>query len=174
VGAVLVSTPKSPTLRKYRLARADFNKPITTLTEIDLRTCAKIYFSSEATDHPIDHILDGCSGRGATFWAGAWPNVTEEIVLEFDEPQRITHVAFEVEESHEERTQEVRADYSQDGGAHFQGLFVQEYTFSPRGSTFQCENLSVDLHQVTHLRLVIVPNKRGSGCASLTSLRLFA
>jgi F5/8 type C domain len=169
-----VSTPSSPTLRKYRLTRAHSNNPITTVAEIDLRTCAKIYFTSEAADHPIEHILDGRSGRGATFWESSRPDVTEEIVLEFDEPQRITHIAFEVEERHQERTQEVRADYSRDGGAHYQGLFVQEYTFSPQGSTFQCENLSFDLHQVTHLRLVIVPNKRGSGCASLTSLRLFA
>jgi len=169
-----MSTTQSQSLRKYRLASAHSDPPVTAVAEIDLCACARIYFSSEAAEHPLEHMLDGCSGHGATFWASERSDVTEEIVLEFDEPRRITHLAFEVEESHCERTQEVRAEYSSDGGVHYQGLFVQEYTFSPLGSTFQCENLSFDLHRVTHLRLTITPNKRGSGRASLTSLRLFS
>jgi hypothetical protein len=32
----------------------------------------------------------------------------------------------------------------------------------------------LSLPRVTHLRLTIVPNKSGSGTASLTALRLFA
>jgi hypothetical protein len=169
-----MSMSLTSSVRKHRLAAVHLDTLATAVTEIDLRTCATIYFSSEDADHPIEHMLDGRSGRGATFWAGAGRDVTEEIMLEFDEPRRISHVAFEVEELHEERTQEIRAEYSCDGGVHYQGLFVQEYTFSPQGSTFECENLSFDLHRVTHLRLLITPNKRGSGRASLTSLRLFA
>ena len=41
-------------------------------------------------------------------------------------------------------------------------------------ATFQREEQRVNLHRVTHLRLTIVPNKNGSGTASLTALRLFA
>jgi F5/8 type C domain len=150
---LLMNAPLSPTLRKYRLASAHSDHPVAAAAEIDLRARARFYFSSEAAEHPIEHMLDGRSGRGATFWASERPDVTEEIVLEFDEPQRITHLAFEVEESNRERTQEVRAEYSCDGDAHYRGLFVQEYTFSPHGSTFQCENLRFDLPPVTHLRL---------------------
>jgi hypothetical protein len=51
---------------------------------------------------------------------------------------------------------------------------VQEYTFSPQGATFQHEDLRLDLAAITHLRLTVVPNKGGSGVATLTSLRLFA
>ena len=53
-------------------------------------------------------------------------------------------------------------------------MLVQEYTFSPRGSTFQREDIRCDLHNLTQLRLTVVPNKRGSGVATLTSLRLYA
>ena len=154
-------------------ARVQAHDALGAVAELDLHAHVRIYCSSEAPEHPIEHMLDGHSGRGATFWASERPDVTEEIVLEFDEPRRITHLAFEVEESNRERTQEVRAEYSSDGGVHYLGLFVQEYTFSPQGATFQCENLSFDRPPFTHLRLFITPNKQGSGYASLTSLRLF-
>jgi hypothetical protein len=51
---------------------------------------------------------------------------------------------------------------------------VQEYNFSPGGATYQREEQRFNLRQVTHLRLTIVPNKSGSGTATLTALRLFA
>ena len=101
--------------------------------EIDLCRCARILVSSEATEHPVENMLDGRSGPGATYWTGERPNVTEAIVFEFDEPQRITRLMFEAEEHEGERTQEVCAQYSIDGGNHYSGMFVQEYTFSPGG-----------------------------------------
>jgi hypothetical protein len=39
---------------------------------------------------------------------------------------------------------------------------------------YQREELRFNLQGVTHLRLTIVPNKSGSGTATLTALRLFA
>jgi hypothetical protein len=72
-----------------------------------------------------------------------------------------------------ERTQVVRVEASQDGGLTFRGLMVQEYTFSPRGATFQREDIRLHPISITHLRVTIVPNKSGSGKATLTSLRLF-
>jgi F5/8 type C domain len=144
------------------------------LTELDLSKCATVHFSSEDPAHPVENMLDGRAGSGATRWASARPDQREEIIFEFDEPQHISHVAFEAEEQHSERTQEVRVEFSSDGGASFRQAFIQEYNFSPGGSTYQCENLSVDLRGVTHLRIIIVPNKGGSGAASLTSFRLFS
>ena len=51
---------------------------------------------------------------------------------------------------------------------------VQEYNFSPGGATYQREEQRFNRRQVTHLRLTIVPNKSGSGTATLTALLLFA
>ena len=72
------------------------------------------------------------------------------------------------------RTQEVRVEVSTDHGRTYRQVLAQEYTFSPQGATFQHEDLQLDLSAITHLRLTIVPNKGGSGIATLTSLRLFA
>ena len=99
---------------------------------------------------------------------------TQEILLEFDEAQHISRLIYDVEERQLERTQEVRMEFSSDGGKSYRLGFVQEYTFSPNGSTYQREDLSFDLREVTHLRLIVVPNKAGSGTATLTSLRLFS
>jgi len=53
-------------------------------------------------------------------------------------------------------------------------VLVQEYTFSPQGANFQHEELRLELPAITHLSSAIVPNKSGSGVATLTALRLFA
>jgi hypothetical protein len=73
-----------------------------------------------------------------------------------------------------ERTQEIRVEVSEDGGGTYRQILVQEYNFSPSGATYQYEEQRFNLQRVTHLRLTIVPNKNGSGTASLTALRLFA
>ena len=101
-------------------------------------------------------------------------DVIEQIVVEFDQPQTISRLMYEVEEAVHERTQEVRVEVSEDGGRTYRQLLVQEYTFSPGGATYQREKQRLNLHQVSHLRLTIVPNKNGSGTATLTSLRLCA
>lgn len=142
--------------------------------EIDIVGCATIAYSSWDPAYPIEHLLDGHSGPGATRWISARPDVIERIVVEFDRPQAISRLVYEVEEALHERTQEVRVEVSENGGRTYRQILVQEYTFSPRGATFQREEQRLDLHRVSHLRLTIVPNKNGSGTATLTSLRLFA
>lgn len=166
-----------PAIRKRRLEGpgAPANSiGTTTLNEIDLAAHAMIHFSSEDPEHPIEHALDGSSGRGASRWLSAHRDTTEQIVLEFDEPRDVSRIEFQVEEAQLERTQEVRAEYSRDGGRTYRQVFVQEYTFSPNGSTYQCESLNVQLSGVTHLRFNVMPNKGGSGKASLTLLRLYS
>ena len=83
-------------------------------------------------------------------------------------------LVYEVEETTRERTQEVRVEASEDGGQSYRQILVQEYNFSPGGATYQREEQRFNLRRVTHLRLTIVPNKSGSGTATLTALRLFA
>jgi hypothetical protein len=82
-------------------------------------------------------------------------------------------LVFDAEEREVERTQQLTIEYSTDGGKAYRTALVQEYTFSPGGSTYQREDLRFDLHKVSHIRLIVVPNKGGSGSASLTSIRLF-
>jgi hypothetical protein len=141
--------------------------------EIDIVSCATIAYSSEHPAHPAEHMLDGRSGPGATRWMSARPDTVEHIVVEFDQPQTISRLVYEVEEAIRERTQEVRVEVSEGGGGAYRQILVQEYTFSPRGATYQREELRFNLHPVSHLRLTIVPNKSGSGTATLTSLCLF-
>ena len=142
--------------------------------EIDIAGCATIAYSSEDPAHPVEHMLDGRNGPGATRWVSTRPDTVEHIVIEFDRPQPISRFVYEVEETVRERTQEVRLDVSEDGGQSYRQILVQEYNFSPGGATYQREEQRFNLRQVTHLRLTIVPNKSGSGTATLTALLLFA
>ena len=119
-------------------------------------------------------MIDRHFGRGATRWASARPNATECIVFEFDHPQRVSRLIYEVEECCQERTQEVRVEVWTDHVRAYRQVLAQDYTFSPRGATFEHEDVQLDLPAISHLKLTIVPNKGGSGVATLTSLRLFA
>jgi hypothetical protein len=160
-------------IRKHRLTPTTGANVPSRAGEIDLGANATVLFSSEAPEHPVERMLDGQIGPGGTYWAADSADVTEEILLEFDKPLHIARLCYQVEERQLERTQEVLMEYSCDGGGSYRSGFVQEYTFSPAGATFQSEDLKVELHGVTHLRLRIKPNKNGSGTATLTSLRLF-
>jgi len=160
-------------LRKRPLATGASTAP-RAVEEIDIVDCATIAYSFEDPAHPIDNLLDGQCGPGGTRWTSARPDTMEYIVVEFDQPQTISRLVYEVEETMRERTQEVRVEVSDDGGRAYRQILVQEYNFSPRGATFQREEQRFNLHGVTHLRLTIAPNKNGSGTASLTALRLFA
>jgi hypothetical protein len=159
---------------RKRLMSEESSTPPERPGEIDIASQATLAYSSEDPDHPLEHLIDGHCGRGATRWASARPNETEHIVLEFDYPQHISRLVYEVEESRQERTQEVRVEVSSDNGRTYRQVLAQDYTFSPQGATFQQEDLRLDLPAITHLRLTIVPNKGGDGVATLTSLRLFA
>jgi len=160
-------------LRKRPLA-ADAQVNAGAVDEIDIAGCATIAYSSEKPDHPVEHLLDGNSGPGATRWIGARPDIVEHILVEFDRPQTISRLVYEVEEAERERTQEVRVEVSEDGGRTYRQILVQEYNFNPGGATYQREEQRFNLRQVSHLRLTIVPNKNGSGAATLTAFRLYA
>ena len=163
----------SPRLRKRLIGEQSLMSPEGP-GEIDIASHAILAYSSEDPNHPLEHLIDRHSGRGGTRWASARPDATERIVLEFDHSQRISRLVYEVEECWQERTQEVRVEVSSDHGRSYRQVLVQEYTFSPQGAIFQHEELRLELPAVTHLSLTIVPNKSGSGVATLTALRLFA
>ena len=172
-----MNSEKSTRIRKRHLTELNMGgigRETVAGLELDLTTGTTVYYSSEDQAHPIEHMFDGCSGRGGTRWVAAQRDTTEQLVLEFNEPLDISRIEFEVEELQFERTQQVSAEYSVDGGATFHRSFVQEYTFSPDGATYQLESLAVKLRGVMQLRLTVVPNKGGSGAASVTSLRLYS
>ena len=163
--------PSPPRLRKRPF---EATAATSAADETDITGCAAIAYTSEDPAHPVEHMLDGCCGPGAPRWSSARPDTTEHIVIEFDRPQTISGLVYEVEETTRERTQEVRVEASEDGGQSYRQILVQEYNFSPGGATYQREEQRFNLRQVTHLHLTIVPNKSGSGTATLTALRLFA
>jgi F5/8 type C domain len=160
-------------LRK-RLLEADAATSIRAADEIDIAGSATIAYSSENSSHPVELLLDGRSGPGATRWISARPDTIEHMIVEFDQPQAISRLVYEVEEAERERTQEVRVEASEDGGRTYRQILVHEFTFSLGGATSQREDQRFNLHQISHLRFTISPNKSGSGTATLTALRLFA
>jgi hypothetical protein len=141
--------------------------------EIDCTTSATVAITSENPNHPVEVIFDGVRGPGGKTWMSARPNVTEQIIVEFDEPHSLKRIEYEVEEHDLERTQKILLEASQDRGTTYRQLLVQDFTFSPGGATFQREQIQVDVPGATHVRITVVPNLAGSGHASLSSLRLF-
>ena len=71
-------------------------------------------------------------------------------MLEFDKPQTISRLVYEVEETMRERTQEVRVEVSEDEGRTYRQVLVQEFSFSPTGATYQSEE-----QRLTSTRLAI-------------------
>jgi hypothetical protein len=167
------SLPSSSGVRK-RLLPKEGENPTAFAGEIDIARHAVLAYTSDDLEHPIENLIDGHYGPGSTFWAGAKPNTMERIVVEFDHPQSVSWMIYEVEDCVCARTQEVRVEVSSDGGRTYRQVLVQEYTFSPAGATFQREVQRLNLPPMSHLRLTIVPDKNGSGPAKLNSLRLFA
>jgi len=160
------------TIRKRKLDQSE--TPASNSGALDLARVASMAYSSEDPAHPLENLFDGQVGPGSSRWAAAQADTVERLVIEFDRPQSVTRLVYEVEETQRERTQEVHVDVSTDAGRTYRRVLVQEYTFSPHGATFQREDLRLDCRDVTHLQLTIVPNKRGSGTATLTSLSLYA
>ena len=161
----------SPPLRK-KLLDDEANLSGVASSEIDLARDATIGYSSEDPAYPVEHLADGRGGSSGTRWVSGRPNMTEQIVIEFDRPQAISRLIYEAEECECERTQEVRVGASCDRGATYKQVLVQEYTFS-RKVPLSKGGFSRLARRITHLRLEIVPNKRGAGAATLTALRLF-
>ena len=140
--------------------------------EIDIATVATVLVTSEAPDDPIDHVFDDQRGPGGTRWIAGEPG-EQSVILAFDAPQPINQILLEVEELEVPRTQELQLTLSCDGGRTYRELLRQEFNFSPDGTTFEREKWTVSAQEVTHLRLVIKPDKGDKPCrATLTSLVL--
>jgi hypothetical protein len=106
----------------------------------------------------------------------------EHIVVEFDRPQAISRLVSRrrcrnVPGKYARRSRRMAADRT--AKLWFRNIIsapgIVPLTQLPRrGETYQHEEQRFNLLQVTHLRFTIVPNKSGSGTATLTALRLIA
>ena len=156
-------------LRK-QILKATSSAPMPTSDAIDVAAVATVLLTSEDPAHPIDHAFDDSRGPGGSRWIAGEPG-EQTVILAFDSPQAIRRVALEVEEPEVARTQELQLAVSTDGGRTYRELLRQEYNFSPPGTTFEREDWAVNSDAVTHLRLVIKPDKGGKPCrATITSL----
>ena len=122
-------------LRK-QIIKPQSEAPVPTTGEIDIAAVATVLVTSEDPGHPVDHILDRHRGPGGTRWIAGEPG-EQTLILAFDAPQAIRHVALEVEEPEVARTQELQMAVSPDGGRTYRELLRQEYNFSPTGTTFE-------------------------------------
>ena len=153
----LVSAP-------YRMAQ---------LQKVSLAALSEVQASSEAVGHPILLAFDEGMGPGATYWKAGDPG-QQTITVTFREPCTLSQVTMEVEEREVARTQEVQLALSTDGGSNYRELIRQEFNFSPDGASWEHESWAVPQYQVTHVRLVIKPDKgRVDVYATLTSLGLW-
>jgi hypothetical protein len=158
-------------LRKYILQ--DHPGPSASVSqEKDIATLATVFVTSEAVDYPIDHAFDQQRGPGGSRWVAGEAG-EQTITLVFDTPQTIRTISLEIEEREVSRTQELHLSVLYDGTQRYQELLRQEYHFSPPGTTFEREEWAVTAEGITHLQLVIKPDKGGKPSrATLTALSL--
>ena len=138
--------------------------------EKDIAAIATVLVTSEAPEHPVDHVFDTRRGPGGSRWVGEEPG-EQTLIVAFDTPQTLRKISLEIEEQDASRTQELSLALSHDGGQTYQSLLRQEYNFSPPGTTFEREEWTIVADGVTHVQLVIKPDKGGKPYhATLTSL----
>ena len=130
---------------------------------IDIIRNAEVIATSESENFPLDNIVDGSTGPGSSQWV-AGSTGPQTLIFKFDTPQNISSIVYEIEEQEVARTQEVCFEISTDSGAHFREILRHEYNFSPDGSTFQREELKLDLPQITDLKMSIKPDKGNLNC----------
>jgi hypothetical protein len=53
------------------------------------KTCRRV-----GPAHPVEHLLDECTGPGASRWAAAQPNNVEQLVVELDPPQPVARLSM--------------------------------------------------------------------------------
>lgn len=159
-------------LRKQILGPAATQKAADAPALLDVSALARVLVSSEDRDHPVDLAFDGRGGPGATRWI-AGETGEQTLIVAFDRPQAVRAIQLEVEEPEVARTQELQVAVSCDGGNSYREIVRQEYTFSPPGTSFERERWAAETADVTHVRVVIRPDKGGAPRrATLTTLAI--
>jgi len=158
---------------RKRIVRDAYPPQLETGTSaLDIPAIATVVITSEESTHPIESIFDGQRGPGSSRWRAATPG-QQCIILDFDKPQTLHQLMVDIEEAEVSRTQVLWVSVSTDGGHSYRELIRQEYNFSPPGTTYERETWTLDIPRVTHLSIVIVPDKSNQPAyASVNSLIL--
>jgi hypothetical protein len=136
---------------------------------LDLANLATVEITSEDQAYPIECALLLPDRRG---WRAAEPG-PQVIRLLFDQPQKLTPIRLDFEETEIPRTQEFVLRWSADGGQSFREIVRQQWNFSSPGTVRETEDYTVELCDVTVLELRILPDQAGGNAwASLANLRL--
>lgn len=125
---------------------------------LDLLNNAEVIITSEDESHPVDNLVDGSRGRGSSQWL-AGTSGQQVLIFKFDTPQHIAEIVYEIEETKDTRTQEILIEASSGAGEKYRELVRQEYNFSPAGSTFQKEIVTVNIPGITNIKMTIKPDK---------------
>lgn len=136
---------------------------------LDLEGRAQVEVSSEDAAYPIESALLTNTGSG---WRATQPG-KQTVRLLFDRPQEIRSIRLVFQENEQQRTHEFVLRWSPDSGQSYREIARQQYNFSPPGTTRELEDYTVELHGMTTLELIIVPDiSGGSAHASVAQLRL--
>lgn len=136
---------------------------------LDLEGLAQVEVSSEDAVHRIESALIANTGSG---WRASQPG-KQTVRLLFDKPQKIRGIRIVFQEDDQVRTQEFVLRWSADSGRSYREIARQQYNFSPPSTARELEEYTVDLHGLTTLELIIIPDiSRGSAHASVAQLRL--
>jgi hypothetical protein len=98
---------------------------------------------------------------------------TQVIRLIFDEPKDLRRIKLVFSEAETERTQQFTLRWARHPNGAYREIIHQQWNFSPRGSTCEIEDYSVDLQAVAVLALRLIPDLGASPVfATLNILRL--
>ena len=137
---------------------------------LNLEEIAEAELSSELESYPIEMALNP---QSASHWQAAEAG-EQTIRLRFDQAQDIKMIRLLFNADSEARTQEFVLRCSTDGGNSYQDIARQQYNFSPPDAMSELEDYHVNLHAVTSLELVIVPNISGGSARATLSQWLLA
>jgi hypothetical protein len=105
-------------------------------------------------------------------WRAAQPG-KQTIRLVFALPQKIRGIRVVFLEDQQARTQQFVLRWSPDRGQTYQEIVRQQYNFSPPTTTQELEDYAVEIHELTTLELIIVPDiSERSAYASVAQLRV--
>ena len=136
---------------------------------LELKRIAKAEITSEDPKFPIESALSLGKGSG---WRAATIG-TQVIRLVFDEPKHLRRIKLVFSEAEAERTQQFTLRWARDPNGPYREIVRQQWNFSPRGSTCEIEDYSVDLKAVAVLELRLIPDIGASPLfATMNILRL--
>ena len=136
---------------------------------LNIERIASIEVTSEEQSFPIENAL---TSNGTVGWRASQGG--EQVIrIIFDEPASIRRIHLVFHETEVQRSQEFVIRWRPSSGGPATEVVRQQWNFSPRGSTVEIEDYSVDLNAASSIEIVIRPDVgHPEAVASLASLRL--